>query len=353
MFHFRIIITFILLFGLTGAHATPPQTEEPLAFIAAKSLYPDFADDQLLVWDANDHNFQIFFKENTKFHLYQAELGPATLNDMLIEMEIDPETPLSRTTAQILDEKIQSLLSPIPESFSQKLASKKGIAAAFGDENSPFALVAQAIEQTPNPVDTILSIRDFQHLVDSYLTDPSTIPRQVFLCALQLLHAMEHLDLQIVYFRSTTNAFPIDPSYTEWPDAIAPLYFLPGTGFTVSAVTGFVPATGFVVALPGHSYMIDATRFFAGSPSQEFAHKLIREYIRKHADILAQPHIYLGGWHDPDSNIFFLDLSEIFNDLQEAIQAGIERDQIAIYDLSTGMTIPTGGTGGLPNVSGF
>ena len=56
---------------------------------------------------------------------------------------------------------------------------------------------------------------------------------------------------------------------------------------------------------------------------------------------------YFGIWTDPDSDIVYLDIVEAFprEEYDEAIAAGIARDQIAIWDNGRQELIETGGTG--------
>lgn len=307
--------------------------EEPLSFLAAKTLYPEVDDEQLIVWDNQDHFFQIIIFENGKYGIYTASIG----------QEIIAEWALQGSNEEI-NENIKARLFDVPSSLTQKLTSPNTVKAAFGDENSCLALIGQLIENSPQPIeDIVLSRWDLQHLIAD-----QSINNKPFLCSLELLYLMDHLNVRVIHFRSVEKSFHINVGFSEWPDTIASFYFMPGSGFTYSPSTGTVPSDGYIVSLPNYTYMIPATRFFAGSPDQEFAHRIIKEYIRKNSPMLASSNIYIGGWHDTTSDLFFLDLSEIFYDLDKAIQAGIDRDQIAIFDLSTGTVIPTGGTGGVP-----
>src|SRR4029077_6774656 len=54
----------------------------------------------------------------------------------------------------------------------------------------------------------------------------------------------------------------------------------------------------------------------------------------------------LGLWHNPETGNVVLDVVEAVADREAAVRLGAERDQIAIYGITEGDVIPTGGTGG-------
>lgn len=350
----RLFFTFILVLSTTYAlgGSTLQQNEEPLIFIAAQTLYPEVQDETIVAWDCDDFSCQLIAKTENEYLVYQAPLNKATLLNWLAELNQDPNLPISSTNAKLLQEKIHNFLPPVSEKLINKIEQEKTVLATYGDPKSTFALLVQAIENKKEPVtDSIISHWDVQQIIDQYFD--SKIDNDLFLSALQILAMMDHTGMRTWHFRSTQADFPIESSFNEWPDTIAGLYFARGGGFTYSPVTGEMPTSGYAVALPGHAYIINADRFFADHPLQEFSHKVIKEYIRKKANLLTRPHIFLGGWHDLDSDLVFLDLSEVFDELDAAIKAGIERDQIAIYDFSTGAVIPTGGSGDIPKAAGF
>ena len=55
--------------------------------------------------------------------------------------------------------------------------------------------------------------------------------------------------------------------------------------------------------------------------------------------------VWIGGWRNPETNQYEINLSLVFKDLEPATQFGAENDQIAVFDLSTFENIPTGGSG--------
>jgi hypothetical protein len=117
-------------------------------------------------------------------------------------------------------------------------------------------------------------------------------------------------------------------------------------GGTFDPKTGEEPTSGFAVAVPGHTSITPDDEFFAGEPGNEAGNQTYRDWVAANADILSQPNMYVGVWHDTANSEVVLDPSEVFDDKDEAIAAGVDRDQQAIYDISAGVEIPTGGTGG-------
>ena len=104
------------------------------------------------------------------------------------------------------------------------------------------------------------------------------------------------------------------------------------SGFSVT-IHGETPTSGHMVALPGRSRIIN------GTPSLHD----VSEYARTHADVLGQPGAHIGGWHNEGKT--YLDIAHNIRDRHEAIAAGQQRNQIAIWDVRHGREIPTGGNG--------
>jgi len=98
-------------------------------------------------------------------------------------------------------------------------------------------------------------------------------------------------------------------------------------GFTLSTVTGEEPKKGFVVSpYPEKSF---------AKGSSELTEEDVAEYVRDNNDLLSLEDHFLGGWNDEDTARAFLDVSIIKQDQNEAIDLALERDQIAIFDLSS------------------
>jgi hypothetical protein len=58
-------------------------------------------------------------------------------------------------------------------------------------------------------------------------------------------------------------------------------------------------------------------------------------------DMLRHDHeLFLGGWKDPETGHVFYDISEHFSDLETALEFALKRNELAIYNLETGESIP-------------
>lgn len=116
-------------------------------------------------------------------------------------------------------------------------------------------------------------------------------------------------------------------------------------GFTYDPRTGGVlrvgEAKGFAVAVPGTEHIVGE-----GSVDRETFAKGVAKVIMANRQKIAKGAV-LGGWYSPDRGQYMVELTEIHppDDREGAIRAGIDRNQEAIFDLATGETIPTGGTG--------
>ena len=103
-------------------------------------------------------------------------------------------------------------------------------------------------------------------------------------------------------------------------------------GFTIHDPSGEVPTSGWVVALSK-----DTERSFPFNVSPSRAQREIRKYRSQHWKELQDPSTFYGGWLDGDQA--YLDISQVFDDKEEAIRAGRERDQLAIFHLDTFETL--------------
>lgn len=81
-----------------------------------------------------------------------------------------------------------------------------------------------------------------------------------------------------------------------------------------------------------------------GETVDELTPKILNDFKNKNADVLDNQHA-VGTWKDPDTGKTALDIVKTIADRDEAIKAGEDANQKAIYNLKTGETIPTGGTG--------
>jgi hypothetical protein len=120
-------------------------------------------------------------------------------------------------------------------------------------------------------------------------------------------------------------------------DDLASRVKTPDGGFTVDPRTGKDIKEGYAVAIyPDRSREIPATAV---------NRKVIQDYAKSNQDLLSQQGNMMGGWHDPDSGNVWLDVSRVTSDRMEAIDLAKQHNQIAMFDLGTGNSVNTGGTG--------
>jgi hypothetical protein len=58
--------------------------------------------------------------------------------------------------------------------------------------------------------------------------------------------------------------------------------------------------------------------------------RLLADYIKMHSYLLSQDGNFLGIW--ADDNVWYLDVSNVVSDKQDAIKLGIANEQLAIFD---------------------
>ena len=112
-------------------------------------------------------------------------------------------------------------------------------------------------------------------------------------------------------------------------------------GATVRLTDLGEPTTGFVIAERGKNQEIPEEVFFDRARGKALLHA----YVREHAEELSQPDRALGLWHDEENGEVVLDTVFVMGDREQAIFAGQQNNQQAIYDVEAGDVINTGGTG--------
>ena len=119
-------------------------------------------------------------------------------------------------------------------------------------------------------------------------------------------------------------------------------------GFTLDPRLGELVTEGIAVAVPGESAIIKADRFREDGEAERF----IGDYIRKMRDDGLDDDVMIGAWYDREHDEIVLDRVQVFPDDQreEAIQAGRDRNEQAVYDLTNSNEIPTGGSGGREDI---
>lgn len=120
-------------------------------------------------------------------------------------------------------------------------------------------------------------------------------------------------------------------------------------GFTLDPRLGELVTRGIAVAVPGESAIIKADRFREDGEAERF----IGDYIRKMRDDGLGDDVMIGAWYDREHDEIVLDRVQVFPDDQreEAIQAGRDRNEQAVYDLTNSNEIPTGGSGGREDIN--
>jgi hypothetical protein len=103
--------------------------------------------------------------------------------------------------------------------------------------------------------------------------------------------------------------------------------FATNGGFSYSLTFGRVGQTANYIV----SYAKNVEQIFDSIPTEDE----VREYVNKHITLLAREEFFLGGW--VEGGRYYLDVSQLLSkreySREAAIQVGIDRDQIAIYDL--------------------
>ena len=99
-------------------------------------------------------------------------------------------------------------------------------------------------------------------------------------------------------------------------------------GFSYNVIDGSIPGAGYMVSIPG----AEAVRRLS-----DITELTIKRYTEEHAQQLAIPGAYLGGWVN-GCNVY-LDVSINVESLAAALSLAREYRQLAIYDLSSGESI--------------
>lgn len=116
-------------------------------------------------------------------------------------------------------------------------------------------------------------------------------------------------------------------------------------GFTFHDHVGDGPRDGYMVSL----YKNCETKL----PMQELTAEHVRDFSARHADLLARPHHYLGGWLEKGH--FYLDVSVHVPEVDQALRDAIRARQLGVYDVTKQRTLDTEQEGwlrGLPGVVG-
>lgn len=111
-------------------------------------------------------------------------------------------------------------------------------------------------------------------------------------------------------------------------------------GLSVKILSGEEPTTGFMVAVRGMNMEVPETEFFDAKKGRA----ALVDFLKKHREALSGDK-YLGLWWDTKNKEVVFDVVDNIADRAEAVAAGKDRNQQAIWDVENGEEISTGGSG--------
>lgn len=114
---------------------------------------------------------------------------------------------------------------------------------------------------------------------------------------------------------------------------------VPDGGFSRNPIHDTSPTSGYMVSYEANGRNNKVVSWDKLKTSHLAAHAKANE------DLLQDPSNFQGGWNDPETGLVHLDISRNVQDKDEAIALAKKNNQIAIFDLKTFSSIPTGGTG--------
>lgn len=124
------------------------------------------------------------------------------------------------------------------------------------------------------------------------------------------------------------------------------------SGFTYDPKSGRLLQVGkdkgFAIAVPGTETVVGVEKVNADDINRADFARGVAQVIMKHKALIDHGAV-VGGWYSPERNQYMVEISQIIpeNQKDKAIQLGMDRNQEAIFNLGTGETISTGGTGKL------
>jgi hypothetical protein len=100
-------------------------------------------------------------------------------------------------------------------------------------------------------------------------------------------------------------------------------------GASYNITTGILnPNSGFFVSLPNRELQINRNAFNTS---------VLADFINNNIDLLSNENNFVGGWIE--NGIIYLDVSEQIADKRTALNLGVQRNQLAIYDANSGNVI--------------
>jgi hypothetical protein len=86
------------------------------------------------------------------------------------------------------------------------------------------------------------------------------------------------------------------------------------------------PTSGYIVSLPSHEEIV------SGIATSNNFYEAVTDYVSRKRAILAETNRYLGIWYD--NGYIYFDISTRFAEKDDALIAGENYGQIAIYDVT-------------------
>jgi hypothetical protein len=113
-------------------------------------------------------------------------------------------------------------------------------------------------------------------------------------------------------------------------------------GFTISARTGANATRGVSVGT-GLGEIRYASPEGLTEETAQALRRDVADWVEVNGDDLSRPGAHIGGWYDEEAGEFVLEISAVIDSAQRAKNAGIELDQISVFDLRSGaeINVPT------------
>ena len=100
-------------------------------------------------------------------------------------------------------------------------------------------------------------------------------------------------------------------------------------GASYNITTGILnPNSCYFVSLPNRELQINR---------EDFNTSILADFVNNNIDLLSNENNFVGGWIE--NGIVYLDVSEQIADKRTALNLGVQRNQLAIYDANNGNVI--------------
>ena len=89
---------------------------------------------------------------------------------------------------------------------------------------------------------------------------------------------------------------------------------------------------------------LDSKHFLIGKSNSELSYNTLQKTLTELSDILLlelplSKRFVIGGWVSKDDRVY-VEVSEVFSDIKDAIEVGLQRKEIAIWDFNNNREIP-------------